>query len=36
MTDTALLRHVDYFRVGRDPPRIDAKRGDHCLQADLD
>src|SRR5260370_40437892 len=24
----------DYFRVARDPPRIDAKCGDHFLQAD--
>jgi hypothetical protein len=26
----------DYFRVARNPPRIDAKRGEHFLRADLD
>jgi hypothetical protein len=32
----ALCRHqVDYFRVARHPSRVDAKRGDHFLQADF-
>jgi len=31
----ALHRQTDYFRVARNPSRIDAKRGDHFLQADF-
>jgi hypothetical protein len=31
----ALIRHVDYIRVPRNPSRIDAKRRDHFLQADF-
>ncbi len=26
---------VDYFRIPRNPPRTDAQRGDHFLQADF-
>lgn len=29
------MSKVDYFRVARDPSRIDATRGDHFLQADF-
>jgi hypothetical protein len=31
---TSLLTQNN-FRFARDPSRIDAKRGDHCLQADF-
>jgi len=31
----ALIRHAAYFRVSRNPSRVDAKRGDYFLQADL-
>jgi hypothetical protein len=29
------IRHVDYFRVPRNPSRVDAKRGNQFPQADL-
>jgi len=32
---TVFYREVHYFRVARNPAKIDAKRGDHCLQADF-
>jgi len=32
---TVFYREVHYFRVARNPSKIDVKRGDHCLQADL-
>jgi hypothetical protein len=31
----ALYGQADHFRVARNPSRVDAKRGDHFLQADL-
>jgi hypothetical protein len=32
--DRRLLLPWDYFRVARNPSRVDAKDGDHLLQAD--
>jgi hypothetical protein len=33
--ESVLFTRVDCFRVARNPPRIDAKCGDHFLQADF-
>jgi len=35
MAASATLPQPHYFRLGRNPSRIDAKRGDRFLQADF-
>ena len=34
-TNSALFSQVDYFRIARHTSSIDAKEGDHFLQADF-